>query len=112
MAIKKTNVTKRQAEKARAAIEAGKIIKKLQDHLLRGKEMTPSQIRAGLGLLSHYLPSVQDIHNYDETPQANPEEGYNNIAEFLRSDESAREELRKRGLSITLIKQNLKVVGR
>ena len=111
MAIKKTNVTKRQAEKARSAIEAGQIIKKLQDHLLHGKEMTPSQIRAGLGLLSHYLPSVQDIHNYDETPQTNPEEMYNNVAEFLRTDEVAREELRSRGLSIRLIKPELKVVG-
>jgi len=74
--------------------------------------MDPSQIRAGLGLLNHYLPSVQDIHSYDEIPaQINPEEAWDNIAQFLReSGTDGIEEMKKRGVIIQVGKPELKVI--
>jgi len=81
--ITKDKVTKRQAEKARSAIQSGQIIARLQSSILGepaietcecGKEyevfnisedtlkkMSPSDVRAGLGLISHVLPKPQEI---------------------------------------------------
>jgi len=43
--------------------------------------------------------------------ETNVTEGYNNIADFIKSDEIAREELRKRGVIVQIGKPELKVVG-
>ena len=133
--ITKDKVTKRQAEKARAAIKAGQIIKRLQSYFLGepavetcecGKEyelfnisedtlkkLNPSQVRTGLGLISHVLPSVQEIYQHPDEPEMTPEESTDKLAELLRRMSSASLlELEERGIRIVkLPEQQLKVVS-
>jgi hypothetical protein len=49
-------LTKRQAEHAKDAIRAGVIIEALTAHVVGEREMSDSQVRAGLGLLAKVLP--------------------------------------------------------
>ena len=121
--ITKDKVTKRQAEKARSAIKAGQIIKRLQYYMLGepatetcecGKEyeifnvsldelkkMEPSKVRAGLGLLGHVLPDVKEIYNHLEEPEMTEEERTDRLAEMLKSLSSASSlELEQRGIKI------------
>ncbi len=126
-------VTRRQAEKAREAIRAGQIIRRLQTYLLGkpetetcecGREyevfhisddtlrkLEPGQVRAGLGLLTHVLPTVQEVHQSDIAPEKPGPERYDHLAESLSSPQGKEliEALEKRGIKITL-PSHLKVV--
>ena len=46
------------AESARAKIDAAKLIKHLQDHVIAGTEMKATQVQAGLGLLKKIVPDL------------------------------------------------------
>ena len=132
--ITKDKVTKRQAEKARAAIKAGQIIKRLQSYFLGepavetcecGKEyelfnisedtlkkLNPSQVRTGLGLISHVLPKPQEITISDVVEEPNREEMADKIANYLKGmDTNDLIELEKRGVKVVILsKTQLKVV--
>jgi len=133
--ITKDKVTKRQAEKARAAIKAGQIIKRLQSNFLGesaietcecGKEyevfnisedtlkkLSPSQVRAGLGLISHVLPKPQEITISDVAEEPDSERIMNALVTYLKGmDKNDLIELEKRGFKVVrLSKPQLKVVS-
>jgi len=48
----------RHAEMIRDKIQAQQLIKVLEDHAVRGKEMVPSRITAALGLLKKCVPDL------------------------------------------------------
>ena len=48
-------------ERVRERIQADRIIKRLEDHVLDGKEMSPSQVTAGLGLLKKRVPDLAAV---------------------------------------------------
>ena len=48
-------------DRIRERIKADRIIKSLEDHVLTGKEMTPSQVSAGLGLLKKRVPDLAAV---------------------------------------------------
>ncbi|NIO84939.1 MAG: hypothetical protein GTN53_30880 [Candidatus Aminicenantes bacterium] len=124
-------VTKRQAEKAREAIRAGQIIRRLQTYLLGKpetetckcgreyevfhisdetlKKLEPGQVRAGLGLLTHVLPTVQEVHQEDIKTVELGTETYDKMADYLKSSKRMVEELEKRGVKITFT-EHLKAV--
>jgi hypothetical protein len=60
--------TKRQTERARASIQATKIMQHLQRIALGEIKGDPSQIRAGLGLLAKVMPDLQSTQIEDVTP--------------------------------------------
>jgi hypothetical protein len=60
--ISPTNV-----EQLRISIEAEKIIASLKAHALGTKEMTPSQVAAGLGLVRKVLPDMTVTEHSGET---------------------------------------------
>jgi len=121
----KDKVTNRQAEKARSAIKAGQIIKRLQLHVLGepaikicecGKEhgifnistdtlkkMNPSQVKAGLGLLSHVMPKPQEA-TLPKAVSACTEETRDRLAAILKGyDRFELSELKKRGIKIVFL---------
>lgn len=48
-------------ERIRERIQADRIIKKLEDHVLNNEEMTASQITAALGLLKKRIPDLSAV---------------------------------------------------
>ncbi|MCP4465871.1 MAG: hypothetical protein GY813_03850 [Halieaceae bacterium] len=52
-------LNKRQADSARAHIQANRIVEELQRHLHGEREMTATQIRAAQILLDKSLPNLQ-----------------------------------------------------
>ncbi len=87
MAIKDADrkLTRRQAENARAAIDVGKIIRKLQRTIDGKIEMTPGQIKAAMILLDKSLPTLQavDSHISTDTPSMSREECEQALREYL-----------------------------
>ena len=57
-------IRKRHDEGTRAAIQVSQIVNRLQDHILKDKDMTPSQVNAAKILLAKELPDKkqQDIN--------------------------------------------------
>ena len=54
-------------ERIRERIAADRIIKKLENHILDGDEMTSSQVSAALGLLKKRVPDLNAVtHSGDE----------------------------------------------
>ena len=78
-------LTRRQAENARAAIDVGKIIRKLQRTIDGKIEMTPGQIKAAMILLDKSLPTLQaiDSHITTDTPSMSREECEQALREYL-----------------------------
>lgn len=57
----------RMTEEHRAKIRNSNILNALISHVTDGKEMSPSQVTAGLGLLKKVLPDMQSVtHSGDE----------------------------------------------
>ena len=50
-----------RAEEIREKIKATLIVNKLEEHILEGKEMSPSQVSAALGLLKKAVPDLGAI---------------------------------------------------
>ena len=59
-------------ERIRERIQADRIIKKLENHILDDSEMTSSQVSAALGLLKKRVPdlSAVELSGNDESPIA------------------------------------------
>jgi hypothetical protein len=53
-------------EVIREKIEAEKLIKKLESHVLTGEEMTSSQVTAALGLLKKKVPDLSAVEHSGE----------------------------------------------
>jgi hypothetical protein len=60
------------AEKVRARIRAGGIARMLEDHVVGKRQMTASQVAAGLGLLRKVVPDVS--HQELSAPGGGPVE--------------------------------------
>jgi hypothetical protein len=56
-------LTQRQAEQAKDAIQAGVLIRALNDHIAGERIMDSSQVRAALGLLNKVLPDQKAIEH-------------------------------------------------
>lgn len=58
----------RHDEQTRAKIQASQLINRLEEHVLNGVEMKPTQVTAALGLLKKSVPDLSAIeHSGDMT---------------------------------------------
>lgn len=73
---KNRELTRRQAENARAAIRVGVVLRRLHDHMEGNAEMSPTQVKAAQILLDKSLPTLQAIENtqIEDKPELNPED--------------------------------------
>jgi len=55
-----------QQEATREKIRAGLLIKTLEDHVINGKELQPSQVTAALGLLKKCVPDLSATEHTGE----------------------------------------------
>lgn len=56
-------LTERQAEQAKDAIQAGVLIRALNDHIAGKRLLDASQVRAALGLLNKVLPDQKAVEH-------------------------------------------------
>ena len=58
----------RHDENTRAKIQASQLINRLEDHVLNGVDMKPTQVAAALGLLKKSVPDLSAVeHSGDMT---------------------------------------------
>ena len=77
--------TRRQTDKARAAIQTTKLVQRLHQVAMGECETNPSQIRAALGLLAKTLPDLTATEFKDVTPDmGTPEEAKTAFEELSR----------------------------
>ena len=53
--------TRRQSENHTAAIQTSRVLKCLQDHLFKGSEMLPTQIKSAEILLKKTVPDLKQV---------------------------------------------------
>lgn len=83
---KNPELTKRQADNARAAIQVGVILQRLQECAKGQIEMSPTQVKAAQILLDKSLPTLQAIDQVIqvEAPPITPEEIEDMLKAMLR----------------------------
>jgi len=67
-------LTKRQADGAKDAIQTGLLIKKVQDHVLEGSELSATQLRSAEVLLKKTLPDLKATEHQGEISHKFPQE--------------------------------------
>ena len=70
-------------EQLRISIQAEKLIEALRKHTLGGKEMSPSQVTAGLGLIRKVLPDMTALEHSGEVAVVDVAEPKTALAERL-----------------------------
>ncbi len=63
MAARKGPLTETKLEEMRRRIKATLLLKKLEDHVLDGSEMTATQIRAAETLLRKVIPDLSSVQH-------------------------------------------------
>ena len=88
-------LTRRQAENARAAINVGRVVRKLQQNLEGEIQLTPGQVKSAMILLDKSLPTLQaiDSHVVTDAPTKSPAELERTLLEYISAHPALAERL-------------------